>query len=130
MEIIKLNAIIFVRTLKKGNAMFDMMKMLGKMKEVQAKVKEAQEKLVHITTTAEAGGGMVKATVNGKKQLVNLEIDDELVKKEEKEMLRDLIIAATNIAMQQAEDLAREELKKSTEGMLPNIPGLDLSGFA
>lgn len=110
--------------------MFDMMKMLGKMKEVQAKVKEAQEKLVHITTTAEAGGGMVKATVNGKKQLVNLEIDDELVKKEEKEMLRDLIIAATNIAMQQAEELAREELKKSTEGMLPNIPGLDLSGFA
>lgn len=110
--------------------MFDMMKMMGKMKEVQAKVKEAQEKLVHITTTAEAGGGMVKATVNGKKQLVNLEIDDELVNKDEKEMLRDLIIAAVNIAMEQAEELAREELKKSTEGMLPNIPGLDLSGFA
>jgi DNA-binding YbaB/EbfC family protein len=110
--------------------MFDMMKMMGKMKEVQAKVKEAQENLVHITTTAEAGGGMVKATVNGKKQLVNLEIDDELVKKDEKEMLRDLIVAAVNIAMEQADELAREELKKSTEGMLPNIPGLDLSGFA
>ena len=110
--------------------MFDMMKMMGKMKEVQAKMKEAQEKLTHITTTAESGGGMVKATVNGKKQLVKLEMDDELMKKEEKEMLNDLIVAAVNKAMEQADELAREEIKKSTEGMLPNIPGLDLSGFA
>ena len=110
--------------------MFDMMKMMGKMKEVQAKIKEAQEKLVHITTTAEAGGGMVKATVNGKKQLINLEIDNDIVNKEEKEMLRDLIVAAVNKAMEEAEEMAREELKKSTEGMIPNIPGLDLSGFA
>lgn len=109
--------------------MFDMMKMMGKMKEVQSKVKEAQERLGGITTTAEAGGGMVKATVNGKKQLVKLELDDELIKKEEKEMLNDLIVAAVNKAMVQAEEIAREELRKSTEGMLPNIPGLDLSGF-
>lgn len=109
--------------------MFDMMKMMGKMKEVQAKVREAQERLAHITTTAEAGGGMVKATVNGKKQLVNLDIDDDLVKPDDKEMLRDIIIAAVNKAMEQADELAKEEMKKSTEGMLPNIPGLDLSGF-
>ena len=109
--------------------MFDMMKMMGKMKEVQAKVKEAQERLGDLTTSAEAGGGMVKATVNGKRQLVNLEIDQEIVNKDDAEMLRDLIIAATNKALDQAEEMAREELKKSTEGMIPNIPGLDLSGF-
>ena len=109
--------------------MLDMMKMLGKMKEVQAKLKEAQENLVNITTTAESGAGMVKATVNGKKQLVNLEIDNDIVNADDKEMMQDLIIAATNKALEEIEGQAKEELKKSTEGMLPNIPGLDLSGM-
>lgn len=109
--------------------MFDMMKMMGKMKEVQAKVKEAQENLVHITATGESGGGMVKATVNGKKEVINLDIDQDLVKPEDKEMLQDLVVAAINKALQEVEVLAKEELKKSTEGMLPNIPGLDLGGL-
>ncbi|MEM6360752.1 MAG: YbaB/EbfC family nucleoid-associated protein [Bacteroidota bacterium] len=109
--------------------MFDMMKMMGKMKEVQAKVKEAQDNLVHITTTAESGAGMVKATVNGKKELVKLELDKDLVKPEDQEMLQDLIIAAVNKATSEVEILAKEELKKSTEGLLPNIPGLDLGGL-
>ena len=56
--------------------MMDMMKMLGKVKEVQSKMKEAQENLGHITTTGEAGAGMVVATVNGKKELINLQIDE------------------------------------------------------
>ncbi|MEM7107369.1 MAG: YbaB/EbfC family nucleoid-associated protein [Bacteroidota bacterium] len=109
--------------------MFDMMKMMGKMKEVQAKVKEAQDNLVNITTTAESGAGMVKATVNGKKELVKLEFDQDLVKPEDQEMLQDLIIAAVNKATSEVEVLAKEELKKSTEGLLPNIPGLDLGGL-
>ncbi|MEM9856079.1 MAG: YbaB/EbfC family nucleoid-associated protein [Bacteroidota bacterium] len=109
--------------------MFDMMKMMGKMKEVQAKVKEAQENLVNITTTAESGAGMVKATVNGKKELVKLELDKDLVKPEDQEMLQDLIIAAVNKATSEVEIMAKEELKKSTEGLLPNIPGLDLGGL-
>ena len=109
--------------------MFDMMKMMGKMKEVQAKVKEAQANLVHIKTTAESGGGMVKATVNGKKELISLEIDNDLVKPDDKEMLQDLVVAAVNKATQEVEVLAKEEMKKSTEGMLPNIPGMDLGGL-
>ena len=109
--------------------MLDMMKMLGKMKEVQAKLKEAQENLVNITTTAESGAGMVKATVNGKKQLVKLEIDNDIISVEDKEMMQDLIIAATNKALEEVDDLVKEEMKKSTEGMLPNIPGFDLSGM-
>lgn len=109
--------------------MFDMMKMMGKMKEVQAKIKEAQDNLVNIKTTAEAGGGMVSATVNGKKEVINLDIDDSLLKPEDKEMLRDLIIAAINKATAEVELMAKEEMKKSTEGMIPNIPGLDLGGM-
>ena len=107
----------------------DMMKMLGKVKEVQSKMKEAQENLGHITTTGEAGAGMVVATVNGKKELINLQIDESLFTPDDKDMLKDLIIAAVNKAIVEVEVLAKEEIKKSTEGMLPNIPGLDLSSM-
>jgi len=106
-----------------------MMKMMGKMKEVQAKMKEAQENLVHVTATGESGAGMVKAIVNGKKQLIQLDIDKEIINDNDREMMQDLIVAAVNKAIGEAEIKAKEELKKSTDGLLPNIPGLDLSGL-
>lgn len=109
--------------------MFDMMKMMGKMKEVQARIKEAQDNLVRITAQGESGAGLVKATVNGKKQLVNVDIDSSLLKADDKMILQDLIVAAVNKANEEAELLAKEEMRKSTEGLLPNIPGLDLSGM-
>lgn len=107
----------------------NMMDLFGKMREVQAKMKEAQENLVNVTATGEAGAGMVKAKVNGLKQLISLEIDDDLVKPEDKEMMSDLIIAAVNKAIKEAEILAKEEIRKSAGGLLPNIPGLDLGNF-
>ncbi len=103
--------------------------MMGKVKEAQSKMKEVQDGLVNITTDGESGGGMVKAIVNGKKQLIDLIIDESLYNPEDKDMLKDLIIAATNIAMDKADILAKEEMKKATEGMLPNIPGMDLSSM-
>ncbi|EMR03187.1 YbaB/EbfC family nucleoid-associated protein [Cesiribacter andamanensis] len=109
--------------------MFDMMKLMGKMKEVQGRLKEAQENLVHITATGEAGAGMVKATANGKRQLVKLEIDKDLVKPEDMDMMADLVIAACNKALAEAEEKAKEELQKSTEGMMPNIPGMNFDGM-
>ncbi len=109
--------------------MFDMMKMMGKMKEIQARMKEAQDNLVNVTASGESGGGMVKATVNGKRQIVSIEIDPMLIKPDDRTVLQDLIVAAVNKASEEAEVKAKEELKKSTEGLLPNIPGLDLSGM-
>lgn len=109
--------------------MLDMMKMMGKMKEVQARMKEAQDKLVLIKATGESGGGMVKATVNGKKQLIELDIDPTILKADDKVLIQDLTIAAVNKAMEEAEILAKEELRKSTEGLLPNIPGMDFSNL-
>jgi DNA-binding YbaB/EbfC family protein len=109
--------------------MFDMMKMMGKMKEVQARMKEAQDNLVHITAHGESGAGMVKATVNGKKQLIAVDIDPSLLKAEDKTILQDLIVAAVNKATDEAEILAKEEIRKSTDGLIPNIPGMDLSSF-
>lgn len=110
--------------------MFDMMKMMGKVKEMQEKMKEAQDQLKDITAEGESGGGLVKAVANGNKELINLEIDDSLVSKEDKNMMRDLIVAAVNKAVSDADSKAKEHIKKSTDGMLPNIPGMDFSGFA
>jgi DNA-binding YbaB/EbfC family protein len=107
--------------------MMDMTKMFGKMKEMQTKLKEAQDNLESISATGESGGGMVKATVNGKKKVIALEIEDDLIKKDEKEMLGDLILAAINIAMDEIEGKINEEMRKTTEGMIPNIPGMDFS---
>jgi len=109
--------------------MFDMMKMMGKMKEVQARIKEAQDSLDKITAQGESGGGMVKVTVNGKRKLLAVDIDPSLLKVEDKIIVQDLVVAAVNKASEEAEVLAKEELRKSTEGLLPNIPGMDLSGM-
>ncbi len=109
--------------------MFDMMNMMGKMKEVQARLKEAQDKLVLLKVEGESGGGMVTATVNGKRQLIALDIDPSILKTEDKTIVQDLVIAAVNKANDSAEAQAREQLKKSTDGLLPNIPGMDLSSM-
>ena len=109
--------------------MFDMMKMMGKMKEVQARMKEAQDNLVKVIAYGESGAGLVKVSVNGKKQLVSIDIDESLLKSNDKIILQDLVVAAVNKANEEAEILAKEEIRKSTEGLLPNIPGLDLSGM-
>lgn len=102
-----------------------MMEMLGKLKEVQSKMKEAQEGLVDITAEGESGAGMVKAVVNGKKQIIKLDIDSTLCKPEDKEMMQDLVIAAVNKALEEVESKAQAELQKSAQGMMPNIPGMD-----
>lgn len=109
--------------------MFDMMKMLGKLNEMKAKVAEINAKAEQMTHTAEAGAGLVKATVSGKRRLITLDIDPSLFANEDKQILQDLVVAATNKALKEVEEMVKEEVKKSTEGLLPNIPGLDLGSM-
>ena len=109
--------------------MFDMMKMMGKLKEVQESMKKAQEGLKDIKASGDAGAGMVTATVNGAKEIINLEIDDSLVNHADKDMMKDLIIAAVNKAISQVEIDAKEHMRKATDGMIPNIPGFDLNNM-
>lgn len=109
--------------------MFDMMKMMGKLKEVQEKMKEAQASLGDITVTSESGAGMVKATVNGHKEVVALDIDPSLFNEQDQDLIKDLIIAAINKGIKEAEAEGKEKLKKITEGVIPNIPGFDLNGM-
>ncbi|XOV94677.1 MAG: YbaB/EbfC family nucleoid-associated protein [Bacteroidota bacterium] len=109
--------------------MFDMMKMMGKVKEVQEKMKQAQDELGSVTAEAESGGGLVKVVVNGRKEVVSLNIDSSLITPDDAEMMQDLVVAAVNMAIQKVEVKAREFLKKATEGFMPNIPGLDLNNL-
>jgi len=101
--------------------------MFGKMREMQTKLKEVQENLDNITAEGESGGGMVKAVVNGRKKVLSIEIEESLMTAQDKEMVQDLVVAAINIALQNVEAKSNEEIKKTTEGMMPNIPGLDFS---
>ena len=80
--------------------------------------KELQEKTVEAT----AGGGVVRVVANGKKQLVDIKIDPEVVDSDDVEMLQDLVMAATNEALQKAEDMVADEMNKLTGGI--NMPGL------
>ncbi len=109
--------------------MFDLMGMMGKVKEAQAKIKEAQARVVHLTAEGESGAGLVKVKVNGERKVLNIEIDESLMTPADREMLSDLIVAATNISMEAIEVKIKAEMKSATEGMMPNIPGMDLGGL-
>jgi len=110
---------------------FNMADLFGKVQDMQAKMQELQEQLSELIVEAEAGGGMVKVKANGKKEIVGLEIDRDLVDPQDKEMLEDLVIAAVNKALTKAEDASKEKMQELTRGLMPGgfpggIPGLNL----
>ena len=110
----------------KMNQMQGMLKQVQKMQE---KMQQVQEELEKKTLTEEAGGGMVKATINGKLQIVKLQIEKEVINAEDPEMLEDLIVAAVNKAIESSQKMTQEEMSKATSGMLPNIPGMNIPGL-
>ncbi|HUX93682.1 MAG TPA: YbaB/EbfC family nucleoid-associated protein [Ignavibacteriaceae bacterium] len=101
--------------------------MLKQVQKMQEEMQKVQSQLGNLTVSEEAGGGMIKATANGNKELLSVEIDPQVIIPAEKEILEDLVVAAVNKALQSANKLAEEEMAKVTKGMLPpglNIPGL------
>ena len=109
--------------------MFNIGDMIGKFQEMQNRLKEAREKLDEVTVDAEAGGGMVRVLANANRKVLKIEVDPTIIDKDDPEIMVDLITAAVNKALEKAEARGREELEGATKGMLPNIPGLDLSKF-
>ena len=96
-----------------------MMKQAQKMQQELLRMQEEQESK---TYTAASGGGIVAATVNGKHELVNLEIKPEAVDPDDVEMLQDMVIAAVNEAMRTADAEAANNMSRLTGGL--NLGGL------
>jgi nucleoid-associated protein EbfC len=110
-------------------SMPNMMGMMKQIQKVQEKMAQVQQELEGMTVVAEAGGGMVKATANGRQQILKVEIEKEVIDPADPQMLEDLIVAAVNKALEESTKLAQAEMAKVTSGMLPNIPGLNLPGM-
>ena len=96
-----------------------MMKQAQKLQQEMMRMQQEQEAA---TYSAKAGGGMVTATVNGKHELLNLQINPEAVDPDDVEMLQDMIMAAVNEAMRTADTAASENMARLTGGM--NLGGL------
>jgi hypothetical protein len=92
--------------------------------QLQAKVAEIQERLDAQEVASSAGGGMVKATVDGKGTLKGLRIDPAVVDPEDVEMLEDLVLAAVSEAQKKARAMYEEEMRKATGGLPMQLPGL------
>lgn len=97
------------------------------MQKIQKKLEETQKQLEEKTVTVQVGGGMVTVTANGRQEIISIQIEDELVNPEEKEMLEDLIIAGVNEALKRSKEMVEEEIAKITGGL--KLPGLNIPGF-
>jgi DNA-binding YbaB/EbfC family protein len=100
----------------------DIQKMLGQVKQVQ---EQMQEKLEKLSVEASAGGGMVTVKMNGRKQVLEVKIDPEVLSGGDREMLQDLVLAAVNEASRQVDAEVQQQMASLTGGLnLPRIPGL------
>ncbi|MBD3628075.1 YbaB/EbfC family nucleoid-associated protein [Cyclobacterium sp.] len=109
--------------------MLDIMSMMNKVKEAQAKIKETQAQLVHLRAEGEVGAGMVKVIVNGDRKVLDIEIDPSLINEKDKDMMKDLIVGATNKALENIDVKIKEKMSAATAGMMPNIPGMDFGNM-
>ncbi|KJF68790.1 MULTISPECIES: YbaB/EbfC family nucleoid-associated protein [Rhizobium] len=105
--------------------MRDIMGMMGKVKEMQAKMEKMQADIAALEVEGKSGGGLVTVKLNGKGNLLGLKIDPSLFKEDDVEILEDLIVAAHNDAKERAEAITAEKTKEITAG-LPIPPGMKL----
>ena len=105
----------------KGN----MSKLLKQAKDMQEQIEQAQSQLSELVIEADSGGGMVSVKVNGKQEIMELNIDTDAMS-EDKEMLEDLIISALNKALSKSKSDSQEKMNSIAGGMMGGmkIPGL------
>ena len=99
--------------------------MMKQAQQLQQKMADAQEKLSAIEVEGVSGGGVVKVVATAKGEIKRINLDESLLKPEDKEITEDLIVAAVNDAKQKGETAAQEEMKSVTGG-LPLPPGMKL----
>ena len=105
----------------KGN----MSKMLKQAQEMQKQIENVQNELDHLQISGESGGGLINVTVNGKMELLNCNMKDEVLN-EEKDLIEDLIISAVNNALSKAQAESQSRMDSVTGGMLGGmkLPGM------
>ncbi len=104
--------------------MAGMGKMIKQAQKMQAKLLRIQDEIAVMESEGSAGGGMVKAVVNGKKDLVSISINRDVVDPEDIGMLEDLVLSAVRQATEKADAVGQEKMSGLTGGM--NIPGLGM----
>ncbi|KGR75227.1 YbaB/EbfC family nucleoid-associated protein [Ureibacillus manganicus] len=100
--------------------MGNMQGMMKKMQKMQKEMMQAQEELNAKEFEGTAGGGMVKVTVNGQREVLNVNLDPSVVDPEDVEMLQDLVVVAINDALKKVEDTTSSTMGKFTQGL--NLP--------
>lgn len=99
--------------------------MLKQVQKMQDDMAAKQAELEEMEFETSAGGGAVKVTISGKKEVKSIKIDKDVVDPDDIEMLQDMICAAVNEAIKKVEDTANEEMSKITGRLnIPGIPGL------
>ncbi len=101
----------------------DLGELLARAQQVQQRLAEVQRDLARRTAEASAGAGLVTAVASGDLRIREIRIDPELLARQDREMIEDLVVSATNAALDAARRLAEEELKRVTGG-LPLPPGM------
>ena len=107
-----------------GGSAMRQQQMQQKLLKMQQDMAAAQEAVENASFTASVGGGVVQATVSGKKELTALTVKPQAVDPEDVEMLQDLVISAVNEALRQAEEAMNSSMQSFTGGL--NLPGFGL----
>lgn len=105
-----------------GGGLQNMQSMIKQAQKMQEEMERTQEELNEKEYTTSAGGGMVECTINGKKEIVSLNIKKEAVDPEDVEILQDMIIGAVNEAIRKVEEIHTTEMEKITNGL--SLPGI------
>ncbi len=99
--------------------------LLKQAQKFQSEIAKLQEELGDRTVEASSGGGMVSVVVNGRQEILSINIDPEVINPDDPDMLKDLILAAVNDGLSRAKNMVNEEMGKLTSGLnIPKIPGL------
>ncbi len=105
----------------------NMQKMLA---DFQKNLEKAMSELEAMSVVGEAGGGMVKVTANGKREILKIDVEEELIRSQDKQMIQDLVAAAVNNALSKAERMAADHLGASAGGVLSMLPGFKFGGVS
>ena len=98
--------------------------LLLKLHDAKQKIEEAKKKLNNIVIQSSVDNGAIKVTANANKAIMSIEVAEHLLQPENKTRLEEMLTVATNRALEEAAAKGEIEMKKVTQDMLPNFPGL------